>query len=141
MDGLKFLGPFSMNMLATTKTDLAADYYLTNFHFLLNWVEQRYRDLLSPDEQQFLGHFKQLKRSSQCLLVRLVSRKGPLFRRDKLQYAEIDSIEEAANELMQVGLLKSECRLDLKSIASLLTKTELITIFEGYLQGIKHLRK
>jgi len=120
---------------------LAADYYLTNFQQLVNWVQQHYDDLLNHEEQQFLARFQQLKRNSQCLFVRLSSRKGPLFRHDKLQYAEIDSIEDAANELIQTGMLDDRSLLSIQEVSSLLTKVELNNLFNAHVRGIKQLRK
>lgn len=130
-----------MNRSPPKAPDLAADYYLTNFHFMVNWVLQRYADLLSADEHQFLAAFQQLTRTSQCLLVRLSGRKGPLFRSDKLHYAEIDSIEQAAQELIAAGLLSSDRLLSISDAADLLTKVELLNLFSQDLIGTKQARK
>lgn len=130
-----------MSQSPTNTSDLAADYYLTNFQFLVDWVLQRYADLLSVDELHFLACFQKLPRTSQCLLVRLSSRKGPLFRRDKLHYAEIDSIEQAAAELIAVDLLSDNALLSIDEIANLLTKVELLNLFKEHLQGAKQARK
>ena len=121
--------------------ELAPDYYLANFHFMVNWVLQRYSDLLNDNEHQFLAAFQQLTRASQCLLVRLSSRKGTLFRSDKLHYAEIDSIEQAAQELITAGLLSSDSLLSISDAADLLTKVELLNLFSQDLIGIKQSRK
>lgn len=125
----------------TTRPDIAADYYLTNFHFLVDWVLQHYADLLSADERYFLDCFQQLSRDSQCLLVRLSSRKGPLFRRDKLRYSEINSIEQAAAELIALGLLSGNTLLNIHELAAALTKTELLDVFGEHLPGAKQARK
>lgn len=130
-----------MNRSPPKAPDLAADYYLTNFQFMVDWVLQRYADLLSADEHQFLAAFQQLTRASQCLLVRLSGRKGPLFRSDKLYYAEIVSIEHAAQELIAAGLLSSDRLLSISDAAALLTKVELLDVFSQDLIGIKQARK
>lgn len=130
-----------MNKSPPQAPDLAADYYLTNFQFMVNWVLQRYADLLSVDEHLFLAAFQQLTRTSQCLLVRLSSRKGPLFRSDKLHYAEIDSIEQAAQELITADLLSSDRLLSMNDAADLLTKVELLNLFSQDLSGTKQARK
>lgn len=130
-----------MNQSPPKAPDLAADYYLTNFHFMVNWVSQRYADLLNADEHHFLAAFQQLTRTSQCLLVRLSGRKGPLFRSDKLHYAEIDSLDDAAQELIAVGLLSSDRLLSISDAAILLTKVELLNLFSQDLIGIKQSRK
>jgi len=130
-----------MSQSQSTTADLAADYYLTNFQFMVDWVLQRYTDLLSADEHQFIAAFQQLTPTSQCLLVRLSGRKGPLFRRDKLHYAEIDSIEQAAQELIAAGLLSSDRLLSINDAADLLTKVELLNLFSQDLSGTKQARK
>lgn len=130
-----------MNDSLTPKADLAPDYYLTNFRFLLDWVWERYADLLSADEQGFIQSFKQLDHDAQCLLVRLSSRKGPLFRRDKLGYSEIASIDIAAQQLLAAGLLKTETPLALEALANALTKPELLALFGQQLSGLKQARK
>ena len=62
-------------------TPLAADfYYLTNFQTVLDWVRERYADLLTAEELAFAQDFSALPQLSQALLVRLVMRKGPHFR-------------------------------------------------------------
>ena len=121
--------------------NLAADYYLGNFKFLLNWVWQRYSDLLNHDEQQFIATFKELTHDSQCLFVRLSSRKGTMFRRNKLRYAEISSIDHAGQALIKSGLLCDDIPLNLQELADLLTKEELIQLFEYQRSGMKQQRK
>lgn len=130
-----------MSQSPTNTPDLAADYYLTNFQFLVDWVLQRYADLLSADELHFIACFQQLSRTSQCLLVRLSSRKGPLFRRDKLHYAEIDSIEQAAAKLIAAGLISDNALLSIDELANVLTKAELFSLFKEHLPGAKQSRK
>lgn len=130
-----------MNDLLTRSTDLPADYYLNNFRFLLNWVWERYSDLLSIEEKIFIQSFEQLDNDAQCLLVRLSSRKGPLFRRDKLQYVEINSIELAALQLVDNGLLLIDAPLHVRVLANALTKAELLTLFSDPLAGMKQALK
>ncbi len=84
--------------------DLPPHYYCENFHRLLNTVEAQYGDLLTPEENAFLAEYRALGFDAQCLYVRLVSRVGPWFREDKLQYPELGSIFEAVNELLDTGL-------------------------------------
>lgn len=131
----------AMNNLSSTTPDLAPDYYLRNFRFLVDWVSTRYADLLSADEQFFIKQFDQLDTDAQCLLVRLSSRKGPLFRRDKLNYREITSIDAAVKSLIDVGLLSAEIPINLEILSSSLTKPELLLLFGGYVAGLKQARK
>ena len=55
-------------------------YYLGHFHTALFLLEERYGDLLSPAESEFITEFLRLPRASQALLVRLIMRRGQLFR-------------------------------------------------------------
>ena len=63
-------------------------YYLHNFRQVLLWVEQRYQDLLDEQELAFIHAFGQLSAPAQALMVRMVMRKGELFRSDRLVYEE-----------------------------------------------------
>lgn len=130
-----------MNNLANRPPNLAPDYYLKNFRFLVDWVAQRYADLLSEDEHTFVRRFNQLPHEAQCLLVRLSSRKGPLFRRDKLDYPEITAIDSSAQHLIEAGLLHRDIPIGLETLAATLTKPELITLFRTQLVGMKQARK
>ena len=102
--------------------ELAPDYYLQNFRFLLDWVAGRFADLLTPQEQAFIAAFNQLNKPAQCLWVRLSSRKGPIFRSDKLHYPEIPNLEEAAAQLLQRELLLADPSLEFAVVAECLTK-------------------
>ncbi len=62
-------------------------YYLDNFQQVLRWVGEHHGDLLLAPEQRFLEDFPVLPQASRALLVRMVMRKGELFRTGKLRYA------------------------------------------------------
>lgn len=125
----------------TPDAPLAPDYYLHNFRFLLNWVNDRFRDLLTPAETGFIDSFRQLDRDGQCLLVRLATRKGPWFRGSKLSYAEIGSVGAAAGNLCSVNLLEEDPLLDIACLGRLLTKSELVDLFSAELAGYRSRRK
>ncbi|HEY6527217.1 MAG TPA: VRR-NUC domain-containing protein [Cellvibrionaceae bacterium] len=129
-----------INKLAAAP-NLAPDYYVKNFRFLLEWVDERYHDLLTAQERNFINVFRQLEHQAQCLLVRLSSRKGPLFRRDKLKYSEIICIDKAAEQLVQTGLLHTDTAHDLPTLAAALTKPEILTLFAEALSGQRQARK
>lgn len=130
-----------MSNASSGKPDLSADYYLNNFQFLIDWVVQRYADLLNDDELRFISTFQQLDHDSQCLLVRLSSRKGPLFRHDKLHYPEISSIDNATLALTQADLLSTNQLLSLTELANSLTKAELFQLFGTQIDNRKQIRK
>ena len=77
-------------------------YYLDNFQDVLNWISARYADLLSLEETQFIAAFGALPQPSRALFVRLVMRKGCLFRASKLNYPEIGDTRAAALPLLDI---------------------------------------
>ena len=120
-----------------TTLQLPPTYYLDNFNRLIEHVQTLYPDLLSDDERRWLSEYKRLSVSSQCLMVRLLSRRGCWFRSDKLNYVEIPDLNSALQELGTSGfitlshpaeqhdLVISEVELGLH----LLTKPELLSVF------------
>src|SRR5476649_1861088 len=87
-------------------------YYLENFHLVLAWIGERYDDLLTDEERDFLRAFPALPQASRALFVRMVMRKGTVFRASKLVYAEIGSAQEAARPLVALGLVEDDPQLD-----------------------------
>lgn len=130
-----------LNPPALNPSELAPDYYLSNFRFLVDWVWERYRDLLTADEQAFVETFFHLGRDAQCLLVRLSSRKGPLFRQDKLNYSEITDLHGAAQALVASGLAQGDFAIGVDVLANALTKNELLMLFGDQLGAVKQARK
>lgn len=104
-------------------------YYLDNFEFVLKWIVQRYSDLLHPDEHEFIHAFMQAPQASRGLLVRMIMRKGSLFRASKLQYSEIGSTPMAAQALIEQGWVVNDPVLTLAELFNLLTKAELAVLF------------
>lgn len=103
-------------------------YYLDHFRFALDWLEERYRDLLAPDEQAFIAHFAALPVTAQALLVRLIMRRGALFRSSRLDYPEIGDIGAAAQPLVALGWLDDRPLLTAQELCALLRKPELAAI-------------
>lgn len=104
-------------------------YYLANFRQVLIWLNGRYADMLDPEERAFMAAFEQLPSPAQALLVRLIMRKGTLFRHGRLAYAEIGCIHTAAQPLLALGWLDSEQPLCLGQLFEVLQKPELISRF------------
>ncbi|QGA50227.1 VRR-NUC domain-containing protein [Pseudomonas brassicacearum] len=101
-------------------------YYLNNFQRVLSWLEQRYADVLSPEEQLFIGEFAALPRASQGLLVRMVMRKGLRFRHSKLSYPEIGDIGSAVEPLLALGWVEEQAPLSLVELFEVLLKSEIL---------------
>jgi len=104
-------------------------YYLENFHTVVEWIRQRYSALLSEDEREFISAFPCLPQASRALLVRMVMRKGTLFRASKLQYEEIGSTAQAAEPLIDTGWIDPRPELTLEQLFGLLTKSEIAQAF------------
>ncbi len=104
-------------------------YYLDNFHRVLEWIGERYPDLLTDDERAFIGTFFRLPQPSRALFVRMVMRKGSLFRASKLSYAEIGCTLDAARHLLPTGWVSLDPVLTLDELFEVLLKPEICTLF------------
>ena len=104
-------------------------YYLDNFQGVLDWIGQRYHDLLTDEERAFIGAFPSLPRPARALFVRMVMRKGDLFRASKLAYAEIGCPVEAAQHLLPTGWIVQDPELSLDELFDLLSKPEIASAF------------
>jgi hypothetical protein len=104
-------------------------YYLSNFERALTWIAQRYSDLLNHEEHAFLNDFAGMPQGSRGLLVRMLMRKGCLFRLSKLQYPEIGPADAAVQPLAQQSFLDMAPLLTLNELFGLLTRKEIGQIF------------
>ncbi|MEZ9516071.1 VRR-NUC domain-containing protein [Vibrio splendidus] len=128
----------AMNPLTIETTlQLPPTYYLDNFNRLVEHAQTLYTDLLSDDECRWLSAYKRLSVSSQCLMVRLLSRKGRWFRSDKLNYVEISDLNTALQELSTSGFIALSHPTEQHDLVisnvelglHLLTKPELLSAF------------
>jgi hypothetical protein len=104
-------------------------YYLLNFERALAWLDERYADIFGPDERVFLTEFRRLPQSSRALLVRMLMRKGALFRASRLSYDEIGCPLQAAAPLVELDWLDAEPQLNLDELFALATRPELLQVF------------
>jgi hypothetical protein len=121
--------------------DLPAGYYLRNFIYLLEFVAGRYAAILSASEKALYDGFQELSPDAQKLYVRLCSRKGPLFRTDKLVYEDIADIDLAARELTEKAFV--DCGPDSLSeeMLVLCTKAELLDVVATTQNAATNLKK
>ncbi|GAK84242.1 hypothetical protein JCM19238_1808 [Vibrio ponticus] len=113
-----------------SQVQLAKDYYLANFNRLIEHAQVWYNDILNSSELDWISAYRSLDKASQCLLVRLYSRKGSLFRSDKLNYDEIPSIQLALEQLAAKGFVSLSPSISEQQLAHiLLTKSELTPLF------------
>jgi hypothetical protein len=104
-------------------------YYLDNFQRVLDWIAERYADLLDGEERDFIARFPTLPQAARALFVRMVMRKGQLFRASKLSYAEIGCPLEAARSLLPTGWIAVDPVLTLDEVFDLLSKPEIAQAF------------
>ncbi len=104
-------------------------YYLANFHQVVDWIAGRYADLLADDERAFITCFPTLPQPSQALLVRMVMRKGSLFRTSKLTYPEIGDVRQAISPLLELGWVVADPIISLDDLFGLLKKAEIACAF------------
>ena len=114
---------------AVTVSDPHRLYYLRNFHQAMTWLAARYADILRPEETDFIVQFEQLPEASRALFVRMVMRKGPLFRTTKLHYDEIGCPERAVQPLLLQGWVDPDPVLSTEALLGLLTRQEIIEAF------------
>ena len=108
--------------------DLPAGYYLRNFTYLLDFVNERYEETLNVVEKTFSTEFRALTLDAQRLYVRLCSRKGPLFRTDKLSYDDISDIAMAVTELIDEEFADWGGDHDIEAILALCTRADLLDL-------------
>ncbi|MGR5061457.1 VRR-NUC domain-containing protein [Photobacterium sp. DNB22_13_2] len=113
------------------QAELPETYYRDNFLCLINTVNNLYGDLLSQKEKNWYHSFCELSAASQCLYIRLLTRKGPYFRSDKIHYPEIDSLSAAFIELEQAKMISSSpTDISYNAFCALYTKPELVQSFD-----------
>nr|WP_150769227.1 VRR-NUC domain-containing protein [Pseudomonas fluorescens] len=96
---------------------------------VIDWLEQRYGDVLSVEEQRFIAEFNGLPRESRGLLVRMVMRKGIHFRASKLHYGEIGDIASAVEPLVARGWIDERLPLAIETLFDALLKAEVVECF------------
>src|SRR5450830_155504 len=103
-------------------------YYLDNFQRVLAWIADRYACLLDQREADFIHRFGALPCPARALLVRMIMRKGTLFRASKLHYEEIGCPIAAARQLPG-DWLATDPALDIDSVFALCSRQEVALAF------------
>jgi len=105
--------------------DLPETYYLDNVLTLFEHVRRVYGDLLEERQLAFLDDFAALGDDASKLCIRLLNRSHDYYRRGKLSYDEIASLDEAIAELAQTGFLEVNGDIERVTLLSLFTLPEL----------------
>jgi hypothetical protein len=106
-------------------------YYVANFRRAIAWLSDRCDDLLDEQERAFIDAFEPLPHASRALLVRMLMRKGPLFRTDKLRYAEIGEPLAACGPLIARGWVELDPPMSVDELFTVATKAQLEHRFEA----------
>ena len=85
---------------------LPSNYYLNHFMQVIDGVRARYGFLLTDDERQHLATVDAISEPARMLYARLVNRRGPCFRLDKLDYPEVGLLGPPVAELLAAGLIE-----------------------------------
>jgi hypothetical protein len=99
-------------------------YFLRNFRLALQSLQERYAELLSDAEVGFIRQFGALPEASQCLLTRMLMRKGPEFRRSTLCYAEVPDLAASLRHLADLCWLEADPLLSADDLLRLLHRVE-----------------
>jgi DNA polymerase III subunit epsilon len=85
------------------RPDLPVYYYHDHFLDMLSFVRTTYGPILTDEHDAFVLRFQTLSKDAQCLLIRMVNRRGAIFNRTFFRYAEISDVERAADDLLACG--------------------------------------
>ena len=99
-------------------------YYLNHFHRALAWLAQTPTPVISRHDQTFIDEFLSLPLAAQALWVRLTLRQPAHFRRSKLDYSEIESIDDAIADLLNRQWISVSHPLTGYELYTLLSKAE-----------------
>lgn len=105
------------------------DYYAENLRHLLGHVRSHYADLLAPEEHAFAASYVACSNPAQRLFARLIGRKGPWIRVDKVNYAEVDDLEPTLDELHLAHLISVNPSAPADALLGLLTNAERAGLF------------
>ncbi|MEM1403132.1 MAG: exonuclease domain-containing protein [Pseudomonadota bacterium] len=121
----------------STAKELPTFYYHTHFLEMLEFVERHYGHVLCAPERNFIRDFYALSFNAQCLYVRLLNRRGRLFPRQRLRYAEIGQLEQALEELRSRDFLVCpgvDCTAEL---LHLMTREQILEALRPKLPALK----
>ena len=122
-----------------SETELPPKYYHENFEYLLNFVKEKYKEILKVNEWSFLRKYYSLPEDAQCLFIRFLNRKGLFFKTENLSYNEIEHIPENLKILAErefISFLNPDLHKNwVTENLAILTKREVIEIF-----GVHHLK-
>lgn len=108
--------------------ELPPKYYLDHFREFIRFLNDRCSHLLDLEHQCYIKEFESLDENSQCLLVRILNRKGHAIKTETLRYEEITDIPKALAALKQKGFIGPVSKDFTAQALQCLTKPELIEL-------------
>jgi DNA polymerase III subunit epsilon len=82
-------------------------YYHDHFTEMLFFVSEVYGPVLNERHRAFIKTFQALSKDAQCLLIRMINRRGRTFRHGAFRYAEIADAQAALEELRNCSLVRA----------------------------------
>ena len=82
-------------------------YYHDHFTEMLFFVNETYGPVLTERHRAFIETFKMLSKDAQCLLIRMINRRGRVFRHSAFRYTEIADARSALEELRNRNLVRA----------------------------------
>lgn len=120
-----------------TTPKLPTYYYLDHFMELLSFVEGTYTSVLEDSHRAFISDFRSLPQNEQCLLIRMLNRRGHIFDRRKLIYAEIKTVPQALTGLKKRRYVRELDAVDYRSWLCRLTKTALAGLAKAHATEVR----
>lgn len=112
---------------------LPPKYYLTNFLYLLDFVQEKSAHLLTNREYRFIAAFNELSENAKCLFIRFVNRRKVFFKTTQLVYPEIEQIPNVLQELIEkqfITPLATHHHEKILYLLEIFTKNELIELIK-----------
>jgi DNA polymerase-3 subunit epsilon len=101
-------------------------YYHDHFTELVRFVTETYGSVLTEAQHAFFARFGNLSKDAQCLLIRMINRRGRIFRSSTFRYAEIADIDRGLRELAEAGHVRMLVEDDFAAFLSCLSKEALL---------------
>ena len=106
------------------------DYYANNVRTLIDFVVDRYHDLLVDEELHFAESVLNMSADAQRLYARILSRRGPIFLVEQFVYSEVKDSTIAFEELETRELIAYNSAVPAESLCHKLTLARLRQIFD-----------
>ena len=106
------------------------DYYRNNLLRLARFVMTEHADLLRPEDAHCLCAILEAGKPAQRLFARLITRKGPLLRLDRIHYSEVGDPAPALEALADAGLVRLNPEAPAVELLAMLNRAELRSRFE-----------